>query len=107
MRAFFSASASTRARADFSASSASARAICCITSLAEGSNVSGLFVMICSMGQQIQLCLIAHAVDKANRASDDGDVQRREQTEAREHSHEPECQDCENRWRNQTFGFDK
>jgi hypothetical protein len=49
MSAFFSACASASIRACFSASSASASAIFCITSLAEGSDASGLLVMLCSM----------------------------------------------------------
>src|SRR5208337_1186161 len=52
--AFFSACASASIRACFSASSASASAIFCITSLAEGSNASDLFVMLCSMRWQLK-----------------------------------------------------
>src|SRR3974390_699294 len=48
MRAFFSASAAACACACFLASSASASAICCLTSFAEGTNSSGLFVMLSS-----------------------------------------------------------
>jgi hypothetical protein len=44
------------------ASSASASAICCITSLAEGTNASGLFVMLYSMRQQIEACLTSFRV---------------------------------------------
>jgi hypothetical protein len=46
MSAFFSACAAASIRACFAASSASASAIFCITSLAEGSNASGGVVML-------------------------------------------------------------
>src|SRR6516162_1315728 len=56
MRAFFSAFAAAYACDCFLASSASASAICCLTSFAEGTNASGLFVMLYSMSRQIEKC---------------------------------------------------